>query len=320
MTVILHAIREVQIFLLAAMLLGACGAKVAQVLKAGGLSPAFGPTALFPVNMRRPVAIGVCVIEFSLGLGLILTAGGLGGKVPAAAFRAGSCLFFIVATCALVELRASRPEVGCGCFGDLSTAPVGFRTMARSALLAVAALATVTLGSIGLPSAKPSAYAELLGLLAAELLVIGALSPEIGEGLIRLGYSEPCELQIVPSGRTLAALHRSRQWRRHSRLITSAVPADIWRELCWRYVVYPASYDNRPADLVFAIFLKYRRPAIRAALVDAATGQQLPWPETTTRSRLLRRSASAPLARLAAGFTSSPSTPVRADLPISTDV
>jgi hypothetical protein len=265
------------------MLLGACGAKLAQVLKAGGLSPAFGPTALFPVNMRRPVAIGVCVIEFSLGLGLILTAGGLGGKVPAAAFRAGSCLFFIVATCALVELRASRPDVGCGCFGDLSTAPVGFRTMARSALLAVAALATVTLGPIGPPSAKASAYAELLGLLAAELLIIGALSPEIGEGLIRLGYSEPCELQIVPSGRTLAALHRSRQWRRHSRLITSAVPADIWRELCWRYVVYPASYDNRPADLVFAVFLKYRRPAVRAALVDAATGQPLPWPAAATR-------------------------------------
>jgi Methylamine utilisation protein MauE len=319
MTVILNAIREVQIFLLAAMLLGACGTKLRQVLKAGELSPAFGPTALFPVNMRRPVAIGVCVIEFSLGIGLILTAGGLGGKVPAAAFRAGSCLFFIVATCALIELRASRPDVGCGCFGDLSTAPVGFRTMARSALLAVAALATVPLGPIGPPPVKASAYAELLGILAAELLVIGALSPEIGEGLIRLGYSEPCELQIVPSARTLAALHRSRQWRRHSRLITSAVPADVWRELCWRYVVYPASYDNRPADLVFAIFLKYRRPAIRAALVDATTGQPLPWPETT-RSRLLRRSASAPLARLAVGLNSSPSTPVRADLPISTDV
>lgn len=317
---ILHAIREVQIPLLAAMLLGACGAKLAQVLKAGELSPAFGPTALFPANIRKPVAISVCVVESTLGLGLILTAGGTGGKVPAMVFRAGCCLFFIVATCALVELRISRPDAGCGCFGELSTAPVSFRTMARSALLAVAAFATVQLGPIGLPPVKAAAYAELLGILAAELLVIGALSPEIGEGLIRLGYSEPCELQIVPSGRTLAALHRSRQWRRHSRLITSAVPADIWRELCWRYVVYPASYDNRPADLVFAVFLKYHRPAIRAALVDAATGQPLPWPETTTRSRLRRRSAPAPLVRLTAGVASSPTAPVRADLPISTDV
>jgi hypothetical protein len=320
MTVTLHAIREVQLPLLAAMLLGACAAKLAQVLKAGGLSAAFGPTALFPVNVRRPVAIGICVIEFSLGSGLILTAGGAGGKVPAVAFRAASCLFFIVATCALVELRASRPDVGCGCFGEASTAPVSLRTIARSALLAVAASATVQLGPIGLPPVKATAYAELLGILAAELLAIGALSPEIGEGLIRLGYSEPCELQILPSGRTLAALHRSRQWRRHSALVTSAIPADIWRELCWRYVVYPASYDSRPADLVFAVFLKYRRPAIRAALVDAATGQPLPWPEPRKRSRLLRRSGPAPLTRLAAGIATGPSTPVPADLPVSTDV
>ena len=313
---ILHAIGEVQIFLLAAMLLGACAAKLAQVLKAGGLSPAFGPTALFPVNMRRPVAIGVCVVEFSLGLGLILTAGGIGGQFPAEAIRAGACLFFVIATCALVELRVSRPDAGCGCFGDLSTAPVSFRTMARSALLAVAALTTIPLGAIEPPQARASAYAELFAILAAELLVIGALSPEIGEGLIRLGYSEPCELQIVPSGRTLAALQRSRQWRRHSRLITSAVPADIWRELCWRYVVYPASYDDRAADLVFAVFLKYRRPAVLAALVDAATGQAVPWPETTRRKWLPRRYGPAPLPRRAA----SPPTPVRADVPISTDV
>jgi hypothetical protein len=320
MTVILHSFREVQIPLLAAMLLGACGAKFAQVLKAGGLSGAFGPTALFPVSMRRPAAIGICIIEFSLGLGLVMTAGGTGGNAPAIAFRAATCLFFIIATCALAELRATRSDVGCGCFGDLSAAPVGLRTLARSALLAVAAYATVRLGPIGLPPAKASAYAELLGILAAELLIIGALSPEIGEGLVRLGYSEPCELQIVPSGRTLAALHRSRQWRRHARLITAAVPADVWRELCWRYVVYPASYENRPADLVFAVFLKYRRPAIRAALVDATTGQPLPWPETPTRSRPMRRSAPAPVARRATGIAASPATPVRADLPISTDV
>jgi hypothetical protein len=319
MTMTLLAIREVQIPLLAAMLLGACGAKVAHVLKARGLSDALGPTVLFPVSVRRPMAIGICIIEFALGVGLILTAGGTGGKVPAAAFRVAACLFFIVATCALIELRASRPDVGCGCFGDVSTAPVSFRTMARSGLLAVAALATVTLGPI-VPPGTTAAYAELLGILAAELLVIGALSPEIGEGLIRLGYSEPCELQIVPSGRTLAALHRSRQWRRHAQLITSAVPADIWRELCWRYVVYPASYNNRPADLVFAVFLKYRRPAIRAALVDAATCQPVPWPEAPTRRRLLRRSAPAPVARLAPDMTTSSPAPVRADVPISTDV
>jgi hypothetical protein len=324
--VIRTAIQEVQIPLLAAMLLGACAAKVAQVLRAGGLSAAFGPTAsfgptaLFPVNMRRPVAVSISVIEFGLGVGLILTAGDFGGKIPAVAFRVATCLFFIVATCALVELRATRPDLGCGCFGDFSTAPVSVRTLARSALFAVAAAATVQLGPIAAPHTRLSVYAELFGILAAELLIIGALSPEIGEGLIRLGYSEPCELQTVPSGRSLAALHRSRQWRRHSALVTSAVPADIWRELCWRYVVFQASYDNRPADLVFAVFLKYRRPAIRSALVDSATGQPLPWPEPPTRGWLARASDPVPLAELTTGIATTPDAPVLADLPVSTDV
>jgi len=318
MTMTVNALREVQIPLLAAMLLGACAAKLAQVLKAGGLSAAFGPTVLFPVSMRKSAAIGICIVELTLGLSLIVTAGGFGGNVAATVVRMATCLFFIVATCALVELRAIRPDLGCGCFGELSTAPVNLRTMARSALLAVAAALTVSLAPIGVPHA--SAYPELLGILAGELLIIGALSPEIAEGLVRLGYSEPCELQIVPSGRTLAALHRSRQWRRHSRLITSTSPADVWRELCWRYVVYPASYDNRPADVVFAVFLTYHRPAIRAALVDGATGRPVPWPEKPARAWLRRKPAPAPLPRLAAGAAASPAAPMRADLPISTDV
>ena len=320
----LDAFLDVQIPLLAAMLLGACVAKVAQVLKSRGISNAFGPTALFPVSMRRPAAIGICVIEFSLGVGLILTSAKIGGLVPGMVVRMATGVFFVIATCALVELRASRPEAGCGCFGELSTAPVSLRTMARSALLAVAAFITVRSGQIKIQIPPPhhslQALAAPIGILLAELLVIGALSPEIGEGLIRLGYSEPCELQIVPSGRTLAALHRSRQWRRHSRLITSAAPADIWRELCWRYVVYPASYQGQRADLVFAVFLKYRRPVIRAALVDSATGQPLPRAEAPARNRLLRRFARVPVARPAAGIAGSLATAAMADLPISTDV
>lgn len=312
---LLAAVREVQIPLLAAMQLCAGGTKIAQVVRPSHSGKAIGPTALFPVNLRRPATIAMCVVECGLGIGFILTAGTIGAGVPATSIRLASCLLFLVATCALIELRASRPDVGCGCFGDFSTAPVSLRTLARSAMLAVAALATVGLPPIRPPSSAATS-AELVGILTAELLLIGALSPEIGEGLIRLGYSEPCELQVVPSQRTLAALHRSKQWRRYSPLITSTEPADVWRELCWRYVVYPARYENRPADLVFAVFLRRRRPAIRAALVDATSGQTVPWPSAPTRGRLRQRYE---LARFTIGSASSPATPVRRDLPVSTD-
>ncbi|MGH3302995.1 MAG: MauE/DoxX family redox-associated membrane protein [Streptosporangiaceae bacterium] len=314
---LLASLREVQIPLLAAMLLGACGTRLVHVLRAGSVGEAFGPTAHFPAYLRRPAAVALCLVELSLGAGLVLTAGPIGEGPPATSIRLASCLFFVVATCALVELRASRPEVGCGCFGNLSTAPVGARTIARSALLALAGLATIGLPAIGRPAVVSAI--QLVALLVVEMLLIGALSPEIGEGLIRLGYSEPCELRDVPAQRTLAALRRSRPWRRYSPLITSDAPADVWRELCWRYVVYPSAHDGMPADLVFAIYLQQRRPAIRVALVDSVTGQTLPWPASpTARGRVRPRYARASWP--AVGAATTPTAPVRTDMPLSTDV
>ncbi|MGB6456518.1 MAG: MauE/DoxX family redox-associated membrane protein [Streptosporangiaceae bacterium] len=314
---LLTSLREVQIPLLAAMLLGACGTKLVQVLRRSSVGEAFGPTAHLPAQLRRPATAALCLVEFGLGAGLILTAGRIGAGVPATSIRLASCVFFVIATCAVIELRVNRPEAGCGCFGDLSTTPVSTRTLARSALLALAGGATIGLPAIVTPT--PVGAVQLLAILVVEMVLIGALSPEIGEGLIRLGYSEPCELRDVPSQQTLAALRRSRPWRRYSPLITSDGPADVWRELCWRYVVFPSSHDGIPSDLVFAIYLQQRRPAVRAALVDSATGQTLPWPASpTARGRVRLRYAGAP--QLAAGLAATPPAPVRTDIPVSTDV
>lgn len=275
-------VREVQIPLLASLLLGGCATKFVHVLRDRSIDAALGATALFPVHLRRPVAIVMCATECALGIGLILTAGRIGRGAPANAVRLGTALLFLIATCALIELRTTRPDVGCGCFGDFSTAPVSGRALARSAFLAVAALIT-----IGLPPLQPPhrgvAAILPLGIFAAELALVAALSPEIGEGLVRLGYSEPCELRTVPAERTVAALHRSSHWRRHSAIITSDQPADMWRELCWRYVVYPGDLQGRPVELVFAVYLRQHRPAIQAALVDAATGNVLPWQQGSVR-------------------------------------
>lgn len=264
-------VREVQVPLLASMLLAGCAAKLAAMLRTRSAATALGPTVLFPVGLRRPVAAAMCACEFVLGVGLILTAGRIGRGAPTNAVRLGTALLFVVATGALIELRGSRPDAGCGCFGDFSTAPVSGRALARSALLAVAALITVGLPPLRPPMPGVAAILPLC-LFAAELAVIAMLSPEVGEGLIRLGYSEPCELRVVPAARTVAALRRSSQWRRHAGIITAAEPADMWRELCWRYVVYPGEVNGRPVELVFAVFLRKHRPAIQAAVVDAASG------------------------------------------------
>jgi hypothetical protein len=284
----LTEVREAQVPLLSAMLLGGCAAKAARVLRVGSVDAGLGPTALFPLRLRRPVAVALCAAELACGIALIVTAGGLGRGGPATAARLVTALLFLVATCALIELRTSHPEVGCGCFGDLSTSPVSGRTLARSALFAVAALATIGLPPLRAPHPGADA-ARLLAIFAVELVLVAALSPEVGEALVRLGYSEPCELRRLPAVRTLAALRRSSQWRRRAGLITAEVPVDMWRELCWRYVVFPACYGSRDAEIVFAVYLRPHRPMIHAALVDSASGEVLPWPAAPARRTVWSR-------------------------------
>jgi hypothetical protein len=104
--------------------------------------------------------------------------------------------------------------------------------------------------------------------------------------MVRLGYSEPCELRRMPVGRTMSALHASSQWRRYARQVSAGMPSDVWREGCWRFVVYPGYARGRPVDIVFAVYLQPRRPAVRAAVLDADTDEVL-GPAGTRESAVL---------------------------------
>lgn len=267
---VLSAVREVQVPLLSVLLLGGCAAKARRAIRSRSIAAGLGPTAMFPLRLRRPVAIFMCAGELSLGAALILTAGRAGAGLPANAVRAATALLFLTAVGALHELRTRRPDAGCGCFGDLSDTPVGLRTIARSALLSVAAVASVGVPPLRMPGATGEA-GLLLACAAVEIAIVAALSPELAEVLVRLGYSEPCEVRRVPVDRTLAALRSSAPWRRYRRQIAGRPPSDVWREGCWRFVVYPGSSQDGPADIVFAVYLQARRPAVRAAVIDTRT-------------------------------------------------
>ncbi len=273
----LTAVREVQIPLLAVMLLGACAAKAWRALRSPSDPARPGPTGLFPLRLRRPIMVMMFVTELSLGLGLIGTAGRVGDaspSLPATIVRTGTALFFLIAVGALNEMRQRRPDSGCGCFGELSDTPIGLRTIARSGLLCASAVATLGLPPLRMPSS--STEAELwLAVLAFELALLAFLSPELGEILVRLGYSEPCELRRLPVGRTMAILHASSQWRKYAGQIPATVPADVWREGCWRFVVYQGIARGQRVDIVFAVYLQGRRPVIRAAVLDADTDEVL---------------------------------------------
>lgn len=267
----LATVREMQPMLLALMLLGGCAAKLSRVVRARSIQIIVEATSLFPPRLRRPATMALCATELVLALGLIGTVGQMGQHGWADGIRLAAAFFFLAATAALVELREFRPDLGCGCFGDLSSKPPGLRSVGRTGLFTVAALASIhspvlTLPAPGLPAAQD------FGFLVTELLLIAALSPELGELLIRLGYTEPCELRAASPQRAMAALHRSRAWRSHSVLVTGRVPTDMWRELCWWYVVYPGRDGPVGNDIVFAVEVKTRHPAVRAAVVARIGG------------------------------------------------
>ncbi len=265
-----HAIQQMQVPLLALVLLGACAAKMSRVLRARSVLVVLDATSLFPPRLRRPATMAVCFTELCLGAGILATSGrSFHGQADGV--RLATALFFLIAICAMVELRELRPDLGCGCFGELSSKPPGPRSLLRTGLLAAAALASIHGGELTLPPAGPAAALDL-GILVAEFLLVAVLSPELGEVLARLGYAEPCELRMAPPQRALASLRRSRIWRRHAGLVADAVPADMWRELCWWYLVYPGRNGTGECDVVFAVEVRPRRPAIRAAVVPRPKG------------------------------------------------
>ena len=282
---ILADLQDIQPPIIAGILIGACLAKLSRVVRSGTLDAGLGPSQLFPLRLRRPLSAAMCAFEMSLGLALLVTVLPVGTRAGTALFapraatgaRIAAAAFFLVAAAALVELRGRQPDLGCGCFGDFSTQPAGRRSLARALLLTGAALISIETPALYLP---PWGHGNLLflGIVCAELALIAALSPEVSEALVRLGYTDPCELRQVPADRTLAALHRSRVWRKHARAITTELPIDMWRELCWRYVVFPCRQDGENAEVVFAVQLKRRRPLVHAAILpqppdsDSAVG------------------------------------------------
>ena len=261
------AARGLQVPLLAVLLIGGSMSKVWQ-------RSTLARAGLFPWRLRRQVAAAISGTEFLLGLTLLITAGSALSGMPATLARTGTALFFLIATGTLYEVRQRRPDAGCGCFGDLSDTPIGVRAIARAALLAVMALISVRAPVLRMPSSSGQAWLWL-GVVALELALLVALSPEAGEILIRLGYSEPCELRRVPVARTLATLRASSAWRRHASQLLAVTPADVWREGCWRFVVFPGLAEGRRVDVVFAVYLQQRRPPIRVAMLDAATSEVL---------------------------------------------
>ncbi len=239
-------------------------AKLAVVRSGGeaGSLAQLGPAVLVPDRFRPAALLCCAVAELVLALGLLLS--------TQAIFRWGAVAFFAMSTYVLLELRRRRPDTGCGCFGEVSSAPVGLRSVGRTVVLTGMAGMSVWAEGPGLLAfAHPSWEYLLLG-----VAVLVLLSPEIEELAARTRYRAPCEQRPGPAEAvTLTRLRSSGVWGTHEPHLTTTEPYDSWRELCWRFFAFRDHDEN---DVVFAVYLTGRRPAVRVAVVGAEDSKPLP--------------------------------------------
>lgn len=259
--------QNTQVLLLASVLLIACLAKL-TVREPVAPSHVHGvplPKRTSLLRQSRPVSVGLGLTEGGLGLALLLTSH--------VSVRLATTVAFAIATWAVGELKVRRPDVGCGCFGGLSTKRVGRRSVVRASLFTAAALASITAPHTGVDVLR-NGTTQVGLVLAVELAVFAALSPELSLLLQRHGLrhraQEPCERRRSTLAETYATLHDSRVWVEHEDEVVSATPLDVWREGCWRFLVFPARVDEQAMELVFAVSTAERERDVRMVLVPAS--------------------------------------------------
>ncbi|WP_433220725.1 MauE/DoxX family redox-associated membrane protein [Microtetraspora malaysiensis] len=234
---------------------------VAKLFTAGddgggqGTISRLGPAVLVPERFRKAAMLACAVGEFAL------VAGQLAADLAVA--RLLTVALFAISTYVLWDLRRRRPDVGCGCFGEVSSAPVGLRSLARTAVLTAMA-AAVAVADVGVADLIAGVSWTAAAWAAGYLALLLALSPEVEEIVSRLRHRAPCEERPAPPGRALSRLRSSAAWRTHVAALESVEPYDSWRELCWRFFVFPGQGG---AEVVFAVYLSGRRPTIRVAVV-----------------------------------------------------
>ncbi|MEU8798323.1 MauE/DoxX family redox-associated membrane protein [Spirillospora sp. NPDC048819] len=266
------AFQNTQVLLLAAVLLAACLAKLTVREEAAdapdhvhGVPVPAGLARLSALRGSRGMTVGLGIGEGVLGLALLMTSH--------LSVRLATTVAFAAATWVVGELRVSRPDAGCGCFGGLSGKRVGRRSVLRAVLFTGAAITSMGAPLAGLDVLR-DVQVQVALVLAAEVALFAALSPELSALLERRSLPHgrarpamPCERRRSPIAETYATLYDSAAWVEHENVIASAVPLDVWREGCWRFVVFPARVDDQDMEVVFAVSTAERDRAVRSALV-----------------------------------------------------
>jgi hypothetical protein len=76
-----------------------------------------------------------------------------------------------------------------------------------------------------------------------------------------------CAHRRATARRTLELLRRSPLWADAHPYLAADAPSEQWRDGCWRYLSYPATFEGEAATAVFALYLGRSRNADGVAFV-----------------------------------------------------
>ncbi len=171
------------------------------------------------------------------------------------------------------------PEAPCGCMGGRATT-ISWRSLARAGVLLALSLAGWPVREFW--GAALAAAPWLASLLALELTALWLLSPEVGPEFAgqvwRVGrrLTRSLRQRLDPTCTRapldIAAIERALQDTAPFRLLGSALSArtDAWREGCWDFVAYGASYEQQAATVIFAAPALFEPSEVSAAVVADA--------------------------------------------------
>ncbi|WP_346179612.1 MauE/DoxX family redox-associated membrane protein, partial [Streptomyces cuspidosporus] len=252
-----------------------------------------------------------------LGACELLLAAGLLALPRAAAPGVAAAVLGVAFTGYLAYARRAAPGSSCGCTGG-GAGPVTWRAYARAGAPAVGGAAAALAATAGEPwwaavVRRTAAALAVAGAAVAGLVALSADADAVrwwlarrgglrrgglrrhGAGLPPAGLQDaglpPAGLRDaagVPVAATVQLLERSLAWRAAAPVVRSAL-LDHWDDGGWRVLQFSGVHGGggaaaaRPVFVVFALDAMacvdtVTEPAVRVGIVDADTGDPLPFP------------------------------------------
>lgn len=165
------------------------------------------------------------------------------------------------------------PEKPCACMGGRATR-ISRRSVLRASVLFV--LTLIGWGAREYWAGALLAVPWVAAILAVEVAALWLLSPEFGWPGARL---ERRLLRVARQRLNPTCAEVPLDWDIMERNLRMTAPfqrlasslsaiTDHWREGCWSFMSYAASYEDRPATAVFAIPTRFNAHDVSAAVVD----------------------------------------------------